>query len=39
VAPFFQQADEVIYSGKASSDLDLVEWDRRARELLQLQTA
>ena len=37
--PFFAQADEVIYSGRASTNLDLVEWDRRARELLQLETA
>jgi len=35
----FTQADEVIYSGHAASDLNLPEWDRRARELLQLQTA
>jgi hypothetical protein len=34
VAPLFAQADEVIYSGRASSNLDLAEWDRRARELL-----
>lgn len=35
----FTQADEVIYSGHTSSDLDLTEWERRARESLQLQIA
>ncbi len=35
----FAQADEVIYSGRAASDVNLAEWDRRARELLQPQTA
>lgn len=35
--PFFVQADEVIYSGRAGSNLDLAEWERRARELLQMQ--
>jgi len=33
----FTQADEVIYSGRTAPDLNLAEWDRRARELLQLQ--
>lgn len=36
LAPFFAQADEVIYSGRATQGLDLTEWDRRVRaELLQ----
>ena len=37
--PLFTQADEVIYSGQASADLDLDQWERHVRELLQLQTA
>jgi hypothetical protein len=37
--PLFVQADEVIYSGRASSNLDLAEWQRRTRELLQPQPA
>jgi hypothetical protein len=38
--PFFAQADEVIYSGKASPNLDLTQWERRVRtELLQPQPA
>jgi hypothetical protein len=38
--PLFAQADEVIYSGKASPGLDLAQWDHRVRtELLQPQTA
>ena len=40
LAPFFAQADEVIYSGRATPGLDLVEWDQRVRtELLQPQPA
>ena len=36
LAPFFAQADEVIYSGRATPGLNLSEWDRRVRaELLQ----
>ena len=36
LAPFFAQADEVIYSGRATPGLDLNDWDRRVRaELLQ----
>jgi hypothetical protein len=34
VAPLFAQVDEVIYSGRASSNIDLAEWERRTRELL-----
>ncbi len=38
--PLFAQADEVIYSGKASSGLDLAQWEQRVRtELLQPQPA
>jgi hypothetical protein len=38
--PLFAQADEVIYSGQASTGLDLTEWERRVRtELLQPQLA
>jgi hypothetical protein len=38
--PLFVQADEVIYSGQASSGLDLAEWERKVRnELLQPQPA
>ncbi len=39
VEPLFAQADEVIYSGRASSNVDLASWERRARELLQPQPA
>jgi hypothetical protein len=36
--PLFKQADEVIYSGQASPDLDLAHWENRVRtELLQPQ--
>jgi hypothetical protein len=38
--PLFRQADEVIYSGQASPDIDLAEWDKCVRaELLQPQPA
>jgi hypothetical protein len=38
--PLFAQADEVIYSGHASPDLDLAHWEHRVRtELLQPQPA
>jgi hypothetical protein len=38
--PLFVQADQVIYSGSASTDLDLAEWETSVRtELLQLQPA
>lgn len=40
LAPFFAQADEVIYSGRANSGLDLAQWEQRVRtELLQPQPA
>jgi len=35
VAPLFAEADDVIYSGAARSGIDLNEWNRRAREMLQ----
>lgn len=36
--PLFQQADEVIYSGGAGTNLNLAEWEQRVRrEYLQLQ--
>lgn len=35
----FKQTDEVIYSGKAASNLNLADWEKRVREMLQLQTA
>ena len=35
VAPLFNEADDVIYSGKGPSDLDLTDWGRRVRGLLQ----
>jgi hypothetical protein len=35
VAPLFVEADDVIYSGAARSGIDLNEWNRRAREMLQ----
>jgi hypothetical protein len=35
LAPLFTEADDVIYSGSARDGLDLHEWDRRAREMLQ----
>jgi hypothetical protein len=35
VAPLFQQADDVIYSGQTPNGIDLAEWDRRVRTLLQ----
>ena len=38
--PLFNQADEVIYSGQASPDLNLAEWELHVRkELLPSQTA
>jgi hypothetical protein len=39
VAGLFAQADEVLYSGRASAKLDLAHWQRVARECLHLQTA
>ncbi len=40
LAPLFAQADEVIYSGRASSGHNLAEWENRVRtELLDPQTA
>ncbi len=35
VGPLFLAADDVIYSGSTRSDLDLAEWNRRVREMLQ----
>jgi len=35
VAPLFVEEDDVIYSGAARSGIDLNEWNRRAREMLQ----
>ena len=36
--PLFRQADEVIYSGRASAAIDLAPWEKRVRtELLQPQ--
>jgi len=35
LAPLFTEADDVIYSGSARTGIDLQEWDRRAREILQ----
>jgi uncharacterized protein (DUF58 family) len=35
LAPLFAQADDVIYSGRAPAGLDLHEWNRRTREMLQ----
>jgi BatD DUF11 like domain len=38
--PLFAQADEVIYSGRTSSGIDLAQWDHRVRtEFLQSQPA
>jgi hypothetical protein len=38
--PLFVQADEIIYSGQASPDIDLAQWEHRVRtELLQPQPA
>ena len=37
VGPLFAQADEVLYSAHATANLDLVHWQRVARECLQLQ--
>jgi hypothetical protein len=38
--PLFVQADQVIYSGSTSNDLDLAQWETSVRtELLQLQPA
>jgi hypothetical protein len=38
--PLFAQADEAIYSGHASPNIDLAQWEQRVRtELLQLQPA
>jgi hypothetical protein len=40
VAQLFNQADEILYSGNASGNFDLAEWDRHVREqLLQAQPA
>jgi hypothetical protein len=40
LAPLFAQADEVFYSGRASSGVDLAQWEQRVRaELLQPQPA
>ena len=37
--PLFRQADEVIYSGRAGTNIDLAKWDGIVREMLQLQPA
>jgi hypothetical protein len=37
--PLFAQADEVIYSGRAATNIDLAHWERTVRELLALQPA
>jgi len=39
VSGLFAQADEVLYSGRASAKLDLAHWQRVARECLHLQPA
>lgn len=39
LAPLFAQADEIIYSGRASANVDLAHWARVAHECLQLQPA
>jgi hypothetical protein len=39
LAPLLAQADEVLYSGRATGNLDLAHWQRVARECLQLQPA
>ena len=40
LAPFFAQADEIIYSGRAPAGVDLAHWDKRVRtEFLQPQPA
>jgi len=36
--PLFLQADEIIYSGGVGHGLDLAQWERHVRELLQPQT-
>ena len=35
VTPLFIEADDVVYSGAAREGLDLQEWNRRVREMLQ----
>jgi hypothetical protein len=35
VKPLFVEADDVIYSGAARAGLDLQEWSRRVREMIQ----
>jgi len=35
VTPLFTEADDVVYSGAAREGLDLQEWSRRVREMLQ----
>lgn len=35
--PLFAQTDEIVYSGQPRRDLDLAQWERRVRELLQPQ--
>jgi hypothetical protein len=37
--PLFVQADEIIYSGGTGRGLDLAQWDRHVRELLQQSQA
>ena len=38
LGPLFAQADEVIYSGRMNSQIDLAHWDKTVREMLQPQT-
>jgi hypothetical protein len=39
LAPFYRQADEVIYSGHAGTNIDLARWESVVREFLRLQPA
>jgi hypothetical protein len=39
LAPFWAQADDVLYSGRAAANLDLAHWQRVAHECLHLQPA
>ena len=39
LGPFFRQADEVIYSGRASANMNLARWHTVAREFLQVPTS
>jgi len=37
LGPLFAQADEVIYSGRMNSQIDLAHWNKAVREMLQPQ--